>query len=147
MHAAICRVVCPAVFISLPSFLVPEITNGRLNDGSTYRFLTRGLDYQRKAIEPGTWTPPIDTVEKIDPPSPVVPVGLIVGVVVTVILVVVIVSAVLLYFRRRNIGGREKPLGKYVEYVFQSQISLDSSITFLDKLCKNGTAHHIYTNT
>ena len=133
MHAAICRVVCPAVFISLPSFLVPEITNGRLNDGSPYRFLTRGLDELRKAIEPGTWTAVIYTVAPIPPETNGLPVGLIVGVVVAVILVIVIVSAVLLYFRRRNIGDRGKPLGKYVEYVFQSQISLDSSIKFLDR--------------
>ncbi len=106
----------PCLFL-FPLFSVPEIVNGPLTGGSTYQFLQRGLDKQRDIIETGEWTPvlkplpePTESTEPTEPP----PVAVIVSVVVVVTLVIVIVSAVLLYLRRRNIGGREKPLGKYV---------------------------------
>ena len=72
-----------------------------MTEGSSYRFLQRGLDSQRKIVVTGEWTEEQTTLFKIPLEKSGQNIGIIVGVIVAIIVVVVLVSAVV-WKRRSN---------------------------------------------
>ena len=101
-----------------------------MTEGSSYRFLQRGLDSQRKIVVTGEWTGKRTTKIPVTSDESAPNIGIIVGVIVAIIVVVVLVSAVVWKRRGNEAEHRGIQIGKAFYKISLHAIENNPRLTF-----------------